>query len=453
MRSTVSAPGWRVRARAAGLASPAVLVIRGGDVVDAAGRRRADVAVDAGTIVAVGTGLDVPTGATVLDAGGCVTCPGFVDLHTHLRQPGGEEAETVETGTRGAALGGYTAVVAMPNTVPAIDNVEVVGDVVRWAEEAGLCEVASSAAITVGRAGERLVDFVALHRAGVRVFTDDGNEVADAGLMRAALEATRTLPGAVVAQHAECAALVRDGHLHEGEVSRALGLAGRPGAAEEITVCRDLALARLTGGRLHVLHASCGATAALVAAARADGVAVTMEVSPQHLTLTDACCAGGDPTFKVNPPLRPPADVEAMRAALASGVADAIATDHAPHAPGTKARPFAEAPPGMLGLETALAVVLTELVEPGLVPLEAVLAALSWRPARIAGLVGQGRPVAPGEPANLCVFDPARRWTVEGAAMASRSRNTPFEGRELRGRARHTIFRGAAVVIDETAQR
>jgi dihydroorotase len=202
-----------------------------------------------------------------------------------------------------------------------------------------------------------------------------------------------------------------------------------------------------------VLHASCAATARLVAAARAEGVAVTMEVTPHHLTLTDASCAGGDPTFKVNPPLRPAVDVEAMRAALAEGVADAIATDHAPHAPATKARPFTEAPPGMLGLETALAVVLTELVEPGLVPLEVVLAALSWRPARIAGLAGQGRPVAPGEPANLCVIDPARSWTVDGAAMASRSGNTPFAGRDLRGKVRHTIFRGAAVVVDEVAQR
>jgi dihydroorotase len=246
---------------------------------------------------------------------------------------------------------------------------------------------------------------------------------------------------------------VRDGHLHEGEVSRALGLGGRPAAAEEVTVARDLALARLTGGRLHVLHASCAATADLVAAAKAGGVAVTMEVTPQHLTLTDACCAAGDPTFKVNPPLRPRADVEAMRRALADGTADAIATDHAPHPPAAKARPFAQAPPGMLGLETALAVVLTELVAPGVVPLEVVLAALSWRPAAIAGLGGQGRPVAPGEPANLSVFDPSRRWTVDGANMASRSRNTPFQGRTLVGKVRHTILGGAPVVSDEAAQR
>lgn len=430
-----------------------MLVIKGGDVVDEHGRRRGDVAVEDGRIVAVEATIDPPTGATLLDASGCVVAPGLVDLHVHLRQPGGEEAETVETGSRGAALGGFTAVVAMPNTLPAQDDVEVIRAVRRWGDEADLCDVHPSAAITVGRAGERLVDFVALHAAGVRIFTDDGNEVADARLMRAAFEACRELPGAVLGQHAECAALVCDGHLHEGSVSTALGLGGRPSAAEEITVARDLALLRLTGGRLHVLHASCASTAALVRAAKAEGLRVTMEVTPQHLALTDEACAGGDPTFKVNPPLRPRSDVDALRVALADGTVDAIATDHAPHAPHTKARSFADAPPGMLGLETAVGVALTAVVDGGHASLETVLAALSWRPARIAGLADQGRPVAPGEPANLCVIDPGMRWTVDPATMASRSQNSPFAGWDLRGRVRHTIRRGAPVVIDGVAQR
>ena len=433
----------------------ATLLIRGGTVVDRDGPRRADVVVRDGIVADVGAEIAAPPGAGVLDGEGCWVCPGLVDLHAHLRQPGGEEAETVATGSRAAALGGFTAVVAMPNTRPAHDGVEVVRQVRAWGVDAGMCDVHPAAAITVDRAGERLVDFAALYAEGVRLFTDDGDEVADAALMRAAFEATVPLPGAVLGQHSECAALVAGGHLHEGAVSRRLGLTGRPAEAEEVTVARDLALARLTGGRLHVLHASTARTVDLVRRARAEGVAVTMEVTPQHLTLTADACAGGDATFKVNPPLRDGADLAALRAGLAEGVVDAVATDHAPHPPASKARPFAEAPPGMLGLETALAVVLTELVTPGVVAPEAALAALSWRPARIAGLdrAGHGRPVAPGEPANLCVVDPDEHWVVEPARLASRSRNTPFAGRTLRGRVRHTVLRGEPVVIDRVAQR
>jgi dihydroorotase len=389
----------------------------------------------------------------VLDCSGCWIVPGLVDLHVHLREPGGEEAETIESGSRAAALGGFTAVVAMPNTNPAMDDVGVIRAVRQAGSRAGLCTVVPSAAITVGRAGERLVDFAALYEAGVRLFTDDGNEVADAALMRAAFEATVGLPGAVLGQHSECQALVEGGHLHEGAVSARLDLRGRPAVAEEITVGRDVALARLTGGRLHVLHASCARTVALVAAAKAEGLAVTMEVTPQHLTLTDEACASGDPTFKVNPPLRTRADVDALRAGLANGVVDAIATDHAPHSPAAKSVPFAAAPPGMLGLETALAVVLTELVRPGLLSPAQALAALSWRPAGVVSLADQGRPVVAGEPANLTVVDPERAWTVEGDALASRSRNTPFAGRRLVGRVRHTLLAGVPVVVGEEARR
>ncbi len=424
------------------------LSLVGGTVIDETGVRRADVHVAGGRIVA-----ERAPGSTEVDCGGCWVTPGLVDLHVHLRQPGGEEAETVETGSRAAALGGFTAIVAMPNTSPAQDTVETIVAVRRWGEEAGLCDVHPAGCITVGRAGERLADLEALYAAGVRIFTDDGNEVADAALMRAAFERTVKLAGAVLGQHSECSALVDGGHLHEGEVSAALGIKGRPGEAEDITVCRDIALVRLTGGRLHVLHASTARTAAMVAAAKTEGLHVTMEVTPQHLALTHEACRTGDPTFKVNPPLRAAADRDALRVALAAGTVDAVATDHAPHAPHTKAQPFADAPPGMLGLETAVGVVLTELVHSGIVSAQQALAALSWRPARIASLGDHGRPVAPGNPANLAVIDPERRWTVNPDDTASRSRNTPFAGWELRGRVRHTVLRGELAVLDEVAQR
>jgi dihydroorotase len=428
------------------------IALRGGTVVDRGGRRRADVLVVDNLVTEVDTHVD-GADAEQLDCSGCWVVPGLVDLHVHLRQPGGEEAETVETGSRAAALGGFTAVVAMPNTSPAMDSPEVIQQVAGLGRAAGFCEVVPSSAITVGRAGEQLVDFRALYQLGVRLFTDDGNEVADPALMRAAFEATAHLPGAVLGQHSECAALVEGGHLNEGAVSSALGLRGRPCAAEEITVARDLALLRLTGGRLHVLHASCARTVEIVRRAKAEGLAVTLEATPQHLTLTDDCCRHGDPLFKVNPPLREAPDVEALRRGLADGTVDAVATDHAPHAPATKALPFDQAPPGMLGLETAVGVVLTYLVEPGIISLERALEALSTRPAGIASLRRQGRPVAPGEPANLAVIDPGRTWTVEADRLASRSRNTPFGGQQLRGRVRHTLFEGEPVVIAERAQR
>ncbi len=428
-------------------------------MLDQQGSRPADVLIDGGLIIAVGEGL-ARRGVTELDAEEAVVCAGFVDLHTHLRQPGLEEAETVETGSRAAALGGYTALVAMPNTDPCTDQVEIVEQVRRWGREAGLVEVHPSAAITVGRRGEHLCDLAALYRHGVRVFTDDGNEVADAAVMRAALRAAAQLPGAVIAQHAECAALVSGGHLNEGRWSAELRLRGRPAVAEEITVARDLALVREMAGqresgsgaggvRYHVLHASVAATVALIAAARADGLPVSVEVTPQHLTLTDACCSGGDPQYKVNPPLRGEHELLALRQALREGTIDAIATDHAPHPDAAKTGSFEAASPGMLGLETALGVVLG----PAAIPLEIAVAALTWRPAAIAGLADQGRPIAPGEPANLCVFDPGHRWTVDRRKMASKATNTPFADWELTGKVRHTVLGGSATVLNGKAQR
>jgi dihydroorotase len=425
-------------------------LIRGGEVVDATGRRRADVLVDDGRIAAVaGEGEGSSLGAdVVLDAGGCLVAPGLVDLHTHLRQPGQEEAETVETGARAAALGGFTCILAMPNTTPAIDSAGVAREVLDLGRGT-CCDVRTSAAITVGRAGTQLTPMAELAELGVRFFTDDGSGVQDARLMRRALEYARGL-GVTLAEHCEDEVLAGGGAMHEGAWSARLGVPGQPREAEEVMVMRDIALARMTGGRVHFQHLSTRRSVDLVAAAKAEGLAVTCEATPHHLTLTDERCAGYDPVFKVNPPLRTDDDVAAVRAGLGSGVVDCIATDHAPHAPEAKEQPFDQAPPGMLGLETALALALTHLD----LPVEQVLGLLSWRPAAVLGVGAvHGGPIAAGRPANLCVVDPAATWTVDAAALASRSRNTPFAGMALTGRVRHTLLGGEAVVVDAEAQR
>ena len=421
------------------------IVILGGEVVDASGSRRADVLVEDGRIAAVGDDLAADIS---LDAGGCVVAPGLVDLHTHLRQPGKEEAETVETGARAAVLGGFTAVLAMPNTTPAIDSAGVAREVLDLGRDA-CCDVYTSGAITVGRAGTQLAPMAELAALGVRFFTDDGTGVQDGRLMRRALEYARGL-GVVLAQHCEDDVLAAGGAMNEGAVSARLGLPGQPAEAEEVMVMRDIALARLTGGRVHFQHLSTRRSVALVAAAKAEGLAVTCEATPHHLALTDELCASYDPVFKVNPPLRTAEDVTAVRAGLADGTIDCIATDHAPHAPETKEQPFDEAPPGMLGLETALAVALTHLE----LPLPELLALLSWRPAGILGIEDtHGGPIAEGRPANLCVIDPSASWTVEPERLASRSRNSPYAGMTLTGRVRHTLVGGEAVVIDAECQR
>jgi dihydroorotase len=426
------------------------VVIRGGLVLDSTGERTADVLLDGPVVVAVMEHLDDHRFVdTVLDAAGCIVCPGFVDLHAHLREPGNEEAETIETGTRAAALGGYTAIVAMPNTDPAQDSVSVVEFVRRQAVAAGLCEVAPAGGITVGRLGQQLAPFAELAASGVRLFTDDGNGVQDPLLMRRALEYSLGL-GITLAQHCEVTRLTEGAVMHEGECCSRLGLPGWPSIAEELMVHRDIELARLTGARVHLLHLSTARSVELVRAAKADGVAVTAEASPHHLSLTDDALDGYSPIFKVNPPLRQPSDVAAIRAGLADGTIDAIATDHAPHAPETKEQPLDHAPPGMLGLETALGVALAHLD----MPVGAVVAAMSWKPAAIAGLAERhGRPIAPGEPANITVFDPDVEWEIQPARLASKSRNTPYVGVTLRGRVRHTVFAGDPVVVDGVPQR
>ena len=425
------------------------ILITGGRVVDSSGDRTADVRIDDDRIVEVGPDLARNDADDVIDADGLVVSPGFVDLHVHLREPGREEAETIETGSRGAALGGFTAVVAMPNTDPTQDSVGVVEFVREQGRRAGLCDVRPSGSITVGRQGTQLTPFAELAAVGVRIFTDDGNGVQDPQLMRRAYEYASDL-GVTMAQHCEVEALTAGAVMHEGSCCSHLGLPGWPSLAEELMVHRDIELVRLTGAAAHFLHLSTAGSVDLVRAAKADGLPVTAEATPHHISLTDERLTSYDALFKVNPPLRTMADVEAVRDGLRDGTIDAIATDHAPHVGESKELPLDQAPPGMLGLETALGVALAHLD----MPLVDVLAALSWKPARIAGLDDRhGRPVAAGEPANLTVFDPGERWSVVPSKLASKSRNTPFVGVELTGRVRHTIVDGVPVVRHGEAQR
>jgi dihydroorotase len=339
----------------------------------------------------------------------------------------------------------------MPNTTPAMDCAAVVREVLELGRSAP-CDVHASGAITVERAGAALAPMAEMAELGVRIFTDDGTGVQDDRLMRRALEYSVGL-GVTLAQHCEVSSLSEGTCMHEGEWSSRLGLPGQPAEAEELMVMRDIALARLTGARIHLLHLSTAGSVAMVAAAKASGLPVSAEAAPHHFTLTDECCKDYDATFKVHPPLRTAADVAALKAGLADGSIDAIATDHAPHAPEDKERPFDQAPPGMLGLEFALALAFTELVDGGAMSEADVLGTLSWKPAAIAQMVDHGGPVEAGHAANLCIVDPAARWTVDASGGASRSRNVPYVGRELRGKVRHTVLFGEPVVIGGEAQR
>lgn len=425
------------------------IVITGGIVIDPTGERRADVRLADGRVAEVAEQISPTDVDRVLDATGCVVSPGFVDLHAHLREPGREEAETIKTGSRAAAKGGYTCIVAMPNTDPTQDSVSVVEFVRRQGEIAGLCDVRPSGSITIGRRGEQLSPLGELADAGVHLFTDDGDGVQDPLLMRRALEYAADL-GIVLAQHCEVKRLTEGAVMHEGDCCSTFGLPGWPSIAEEMMVFRDIELVRLTGAPVHILHLSTARSVELVRAAKADGLPVTAEATPHHISLTDELLAGYSSIYKVNPPLRTMADVEAVRAGLADGTIDAIATDHAPHAPETKEQPLDQAPPGMLGLETALGVSLAHLD----MPVADVVAALSWKPARIAGVADEhGRPIAVGEPANLTVFDPDETWQVVPAHLASKSRNTPFTGVDLSGKVRHTILGGTPTVENGTPTR
>ena len=390
-----------------------------------------DVLVTDGVVASIGTGLTAPEDAECLDAGGAVLLPGLVDLHVHLREPGGEESETIETGSHAAALGGFTAVFAMPNTDPVADSDVVVEHVRRRGEEIGLVEVHPVGAVTVGLGGERLAEMgtMAGSRAQVRMFSDDGRCVHDPLIMRRALEYASAL-NVVIAQHAEDHRLTGGAQAHEGAVAARLGLAGWPASAEETIVARDCALARDAGAALHVCHISSARTIEVLRTAKAAGVRVSAEVTPHHLLLTDGRLTGYDPVNKVNPPLRTAEDTRAMREALAEGVIDVVATDHAPHAAQYKDTEWAVAKPGMLGLQTALSVLVETMVEPGLLDWPGVARVLSARPAEMGGLPSPGRPIAEGEPATFALVDPDAQWTVRGAALASRAANTPAPARK-----------------------
>ena len=390
-----------------------------------------------------------PTGAEVLDATGLVALPGLVDLHTHLREPGREDAETVETGSLAAALGGFTAVHAMANTEPVADVAGVVEQVWRLGLEAGHCDVRPVGAVTVGLAGEQLAELGAMadSAARVRVFSDDGKCVHDPLLMRRALEYVKAFDG-VVAQHAQDPALTDGAQMNEGVQSGRLGLAGWPAVAEEAVIARDCLLAAHVGSRVHFCHVSTAGSVEIVRWAKRKGWNVTAEVTPHHLLLTDDLVESYDPVFKVNPPLRTSEDVEALREALADGTIDAVATDHAPHALEDKETEWAAAAFGMTGLETALSVVAAAMVDTGLLDWEGVADRMSVRPARIGRLSNHGQPLVAGAPANLVLVDPSARWVVDPAQSASRSRNTPYAGRELPARVVATFLRGRATVLD-----
>ncbi len=390
------------------------------------------------------------TGAEVVEAEGLIALPGLVDLHTHLREPGREDAETVETGTRAAAMGGFTAVHAMANTEPVADTAGVVEQVWRLGTEAGYCDVQPVGAVTVGLGGERLAELGAMadSAARVRVFSDDGRCVSDPVLMRRALEYVKAFDG-VVAQHAQEPRLTEDAQMNEGELSGRLGLRGWPAVAEEAIIARDCLLAAHVGSRLHVCHVSTAGSVELVRWAKSKGWPVTAEVCPHHLLLTDDLAATYDPIYKVNPPLRSSDDVAALRSGLADATIDVVATDHAPHPHEDKDCEWQAAAFGMLGLETALSVVQQTMVDPGLLDWAGVAERMSFAPARIARLGGHGRPLAVGEPANLVLYDATASRVVDSSELSSLSRNTPYAGRELPGRVVATFLRGRATVLDQ----
>jgi dihydroorotase len=412
------------------------------------GGEAADVHVADGRIAEVGTHLSA-TGARVLDADGLIALPGLVDLHTHLREPGREDAETVETGTRAAALGGFTAVHAMANTDPVADTAGVVEQVWRLGREAEHCDVHPVGAVTVGLEGRQLAELGAMadSAARVRIFSDDGKCVSDAVLMRRALEYVKAFDG-VVAQHAQEPRLTEGAQMNEGHLSGVLGLPGWPAVAEEAIIARDVLLAAHVGSRLHVCHVSTAGSVEIIRWAKSKGWNVTAEVTPHHLLLTDAMVASYDPVYKVNPPLRTDTDVAALREALAEGVIDAVATDHAPHPVEDKDCEWAAAAMGMVGLETALSVVQEAMVDSGLLTWAGVADRMAYRPARIGRLADQGHPLEAGATANLTLVDPAARTVVDPYALASRSHNTPYAGMTLPGRVVAVFLRGRPTVLD-----
>ncbi|WP_017614379.1 dihydroorotase [Nocardiopsis salina] len=402
-----------------------------------------------GTVAQIGNDLEVPEGVQVVDAEGLIALPGLVDLHTHLREPGREDAETVETGSRSAAMGGFTAVHAMANTHPVADTAGVVEQVWHLGREIGLCDVRPVGAVTVGLAGAQLSEIGAMadSAAQVRVFSDDGKCVSDALLMRRALEYAKAFDG-VVAQHAQEPRLTEGAQMNEGCVSDRLGLPGWPAVAEEAIIARDCLLAQHVGSRLHVCHVSTKGSVDIIRWAKERGCDVTAEVTPHHLLLTDELVEGYDPIYKVNPPLRTEEDVLALREGLADGTIDVVATDHAPHPVEAKETEWSNAAMGMVGLETALAVVQRTMVDTGLLTWEQVADRMSAAPARIGRLDGHGRGLSESGPANVVLYDPAAPVDVDGTAMVTKSSNTPFRGMTLPGQVRATFLRGVPTVLE-----
>ncbi|HEV8600915.1 MAG TPA: dihydroorotase [Gemmatimonadales bacterium] len=420
------------------------LLIRGGRVIDPSrgSDGPADVLLRDGKIEAVGRNIPMEQGTSVIDATGKVVAPGLVDLHVHLREPGFEHAETIASGAAAAAAGGFTAVCAMPNTDPVTDSLATVGFVVRQAIRAGQARVYPIGAVSLGQRGEQLTEFGELIQAGAVAVSDDGKPIRSSHLMRTALEYAKNF-GIPVADHCEDTSLAQGGAMHEGIVSARLGLKGIPAAAEEIMVARNIILAELTGGHVHLCHMSTRGSVELIRWAKSKGLRVTAEATPHHFTLTQERCEGYNTNAKMNPPLREAADRDAIRQGLADGTIDCIASDHAPHHYDAKEREFDEAPNGIVGLETALGLALRELVEPGLLSLADLVARMSTIPARIFHL--PGGTLAVGAPGDVVVFDPERRWEVRREALHSKSMNTPFLGETLRGQADVTVVGGRVV--------
>ena len=425
------------------------LLVRNGRLIDPANQTdtTADVLIQAGNVARIGEGLSAPDDTPVLEARGLVVTPGFIDVHVHLREPGFEHKETIASGTAAAAAGGICAVAAMPNTNPPPDCVEHLQDILRRARSA-LVRVYPIGCLSVGRAGGQLAPLEALARAGAVAFSDDGDPIEDADLMRQALELAQRLERPI-SPHEEVKNLTAGGCMHEGEVSARLGVKGMPAAAEDEMIARDIHLVRQTGGPLHIAHISTAGAVDLVRQAKTAGLPLTCEALPHHFILTDAEVARQGTAAKMSPPLRSATDVQAILAGLKDGTIDLIATDHAPHTEAEKQRSLDQAPFGIVGLETAVGLTLTYLVEPGVLSLSALIEKWTWAPARVFRLPG-GR-LSPGDLGDITVIDLHREWTVDASRFRSRSRNTPFDSYRLKGKAVATIV-GGEVVYSELGE-